>query len=216
MKRNALLKPLWGIALTGMAFAIAGCPQPSETGGNATSDASNGSPAPGATGGDVSPVKTVGPDEKVKVAFITNNTSDFWTIARRGVEKADAELPNLEAEFKMPQKGTAAEQTAIIDDLLAKGVHGLAISPKDPAGQTSMLNKTAEKVLVVTQDSDAADSKRACYVGTDNFAARKTRKIALRAFKRRLKARKLRFCPILRAPMKPNAIKPKPTLPTRW
>ncbi len=28
----------------------------------------------------------------IKLAFVTNNSADFWTIARRGVEKADAEL----------------------------------------------------------------------------------------------------------------------------
>jgi hypothetical protein len=27
----------------------------------------------------------------LKVAFVTNNSADFWTIARRGVEKADEE-----------------------------------------------------------------------------------------------------------------------------
>ncbi|MEP7075710.1 MAG: hypothetical protein ABI878_07855, partial [Acidobacteriota bacterium] len=27
-----------------------------------------------------------------KLAFVTNNASDYWTIARKGVEKADAEL----------------------------------------------------------------------------------------------------------------------------
>ncbi len=34
-----------------------------------------------------------------------------------------------------------------------------------------MLNEIAKKVLVVTQDSDAPQSDRACYVGTDNRAA---------------------------------------------
>ena len=33
----------------------------------------------------------------LKLAFVTNNSADFWTIARRGVEKADAELADVEA-----------------------------------------------------------------------------------------------------------------------
>jgi ABC-type sugar transport system substrate-binding protein len=33
-----------------------------------------------------------------KLAFVTNNASDFWTIARRGCEKADAELPDATVE----------------------------------------------------------------------------------------------------------------------
>ena len=28
--------------------------------------------------------------KKTRIAFITNNTSDFWTIARKGTEKAQA------------------------------------------------------------------------------------------------------------------------------
>jgi ribose transport system substrate-binding protein len=109
--------------------------------------------------------------KKYKVAFVTNNASEFWTIARKGTEKAAAEIPNVEVEFRIPGEGTAAEQQRIVDDLLAKGVEGFAISPVDPANQTQMLNRAAEQALVVTQDSDAAGSNRACYVGTDNVAA---------------------------------------------
>jgi ribose transport system substrate-binding protein len=105
------------------------------------------------------------------LAFVTNNASDYWTIARKGTEKADAELPDISVDFRMPGGGTAAEQKAIIDDLLAKGVSGIAISPKDPANQIQLINDAAKQVLVITQDSDAPQSNRACYVGTDNVAA---------------------------------------------
>ncbi len=47
----------------------------------------------------------------------------------------------------------------------------MAISPVDPANQTEMINEVAKKVLVITQDSDAPQSNRACYLGTDNIAA---------------------------------------------
>ena len=106
-----------------------------------------------------------------RLAFVTNNASDFWTIARKGTEKADQELNDVTVEFKIPSDGTAAEQKRLVDDLLAKGVEGIAISPVDPDNQTQMINDTASKVLVVTQDSDAPNSNRAFYVGTDNVAA---------------------------------------------
>ncbi len=106
-----------------------------------------------------------------RLAFVTNNASDFWTIARKGTEKADEELPDVSVEFKIPGDGTAAEQKRIIDDLLAKGIEGIAISPVDPANQTELINQTAAQTLVVTQDSDAPNSQRAVYVGTDNVAA---------------------------------------------
>jgi len=106
-----------------------------------------------------------------KLAFVTNNASDFWTIARKGTEKADEELADATVEFKIPADGTAAEQKRIIDDLLARGFAGIAISPVDPANQTVLINQTSQKALVVTQDSDAPASQRAVYVGTDNVAA---------------------------------------------
>jgi ribose transport system substrate-binding protein len=105
------------------------------------------------------------------IAFVTNNTAPFWTIARKGVEKADSELPNLSVDFKMPADPTAAEQKRIIDDLLAKGVRGIAISPVDPANQTQLIDNAVKQAFVVTQDSDAPNSQRACYLGTDNVEA---------------------------------------------
>ena len=106
----------------------------------------------------------------LRLAFVTNNASDFWTIARKGTEKADAELNDVTVEFRLPADGTAAEQKRLIDDLLAKGVDGIAVSPVDPDNQTQVINETAKRVLVVTQDSDAPKSDRAFYVGTDNVA----------------------------------------------
>jgi len=111
------------------------------------------------------------PTNKFKLAFVTNNAADFWTIARKGCEQADGELANVEVEFKIPSDGTAAEQRRIIDDLMAKGVSGIAISPVDPSNQTQMINDLAKRILVITQDSDAPASDRACYLGTDNRAA---------------------------------------------
>jgi len=111
------------------------------------------------------------PTNKIKLAFVTNNAADFWTIARKGCEQADSELANVEVEFKIPSDGTAAEQRRIVDDLMAKGVSGIAISPVDPGNQTQMINDLAKQILVITQDSDAPGSDRACYLGTDNRAA---------------------------------------------
>lgn len=109
--------------------------------------------------------------KSLKLAFVTNNASDFWTIARAGCNKAAEELPNVKVEFKIPSDGSAATQRRILDDLLAKGIDGIAISPIDPANQTLFLNEVAKQALLVCHDSDAPKSDRACYVGTDNTAA---------------------------------------------
>lgn len=114
--------------------------------------------------------ETKGSGEKIKLAFVTNNSSDFWTIARKGTEKATSEMPNVEVNFVLPD-GSAADQKRVLDELLTTGVDGIAISPVSPADQIDMLNDAASKTIVVTQDSDAPSSNRVCYIGTDNVAA---------------------------------------------
>ncbi len=109
--------------------------------------------------------------KETKLAFVTNNASDYWTIARKGVEKADAELTDVTVEFKMPGSGAADEQKRIMDDLVSTGISGIAMSPVDPDNQTQLINDTAKKALVITQDSDAPSSDRSLYIGTDNVAA---------------------------------------------
>ena len=106
-----------------------------------------------------------------RLAFVTNNAADFWTIARKGTEKADAELGDVTVEFKISSDGTAAEQTRIMNDLVADGIVGIALSPVDPANEIQLINDTAKKALVITQDSDSPTSDRAVYIGTDNKAA---------------------------------------------
>jgi ribose transport system substrate-binding protein len=109
--------------------------------------------------------------KKLKLAFVSNNAATFWTIARSGCDSAQKELGNVEVDFRIPSTGSAAEQQQILDDLVAKGVDGIAVSPIDPKNQIDFLNKIAAQTLLVCCDSDAADSKRVCYIGTDNFAA---------------------------------------------
>ena len=109
--------------------------------------------------------------KNLKLAFVTNNASDFWTIARAGCTQASKELGNISVEFKIPADGTAATQTGILDDLLSKGIDGIAISPVDPKNESLKLNEVAKQALLFTTDSDAPDTNRVCYVGTDNVAA---------------------------------------------
>src|SRR6266699_2729551 len=106
------------------------------------------------------------------VAFITNTTSDFWRIVRKGCEKADAELPDVTVNFQTTNDGTVEEQNRLVrrafdhDDADA-----IAISPVDPTVQKKVINDAAKRALVITQDSDAPDTDRALYLGADNRAA---------------------------------------------
>jgi ribose transport system substrate-binding protein len=125
----------------------------------------------GTAGHAQAPGPAADPAKKTRLAFVTNNPSDYWTICRRGTEAAAKDLGTVEVEFVMPADGTAATQKQDVDDLLAKGVQGIAVSPVDPANETPYLNGVAAKTNLITADSDAAASRRLCYVGTDNHAA---------------------------------------------
>jgi ribose transport system substrate-binding protein len=111
------------------------------------------------------------PAKKLKLAFVSNNAANFWTIARSGCDDAAKELGDVEVDFRIPATGSAAEQQQILDDLVARGEDGIAVSPIDPKNQIDFLNKIAAQTLLICCDSDAADSKRVAYIGTDNEAA---------------------------------------------
>ncbi len=111
------------------------------------------------------------PEDPIRIAFISNNAFDFWTIAEKGCQKAEKEF-KVEVITRRPAKGTPVEQRRIIEDLLTKGVHGIAISPNDASNQKEFLDEVARKVPLITQDSDLPPgSKRLCYIGTNNFEA---------------------------------------------
>ena len=133
---------------------LAGCHSGSNSGG------ATGTAGTAAGGGD-----------HVQLAFVTNNPSDYWTICRKGTDAAAKDLGNVDVQFIMPSDGSAAAQTQDVNDLLAKGVKGIAISPVDPPNETPFLNTVAGKTNLITSDSDAAKSDRLCYIGTDNHAA---------------------------------------------
>ena len=113
------------------------------------------------------------PPKAVKtVAFITNSTSDFWKVARKGCDKADAELPDVTVAFKTTNTGAIEEQNGLIRQALDRDeADAIAISPVDPAAQKKVINDAAKRAFVMTQDSDAPATDRALYLGADNRAA---------------------------------------------
>jgi ribose transport system substrate-binding protein len=110
-------------------------------------------------------------DAKKTLVLVTNGASDFWTVARRGIEKAQKEHPDYSMELIVTGQATAAEQRRELDDLLARGVGGISISVDDAPHATEELNKVAKQVPLFTTDSDAPQSNRVAYIGTDNVAA---------------------------------------------
>jgi ribose transport system substrate-binding protein len=153
--RRGLLRA--AIACLICAFAMVSC------------ESKESSTATPTTGPAASAGSAGGSKKPVTVAFVTNNASDFWQIAKAGVNKAQGEL-GVSCDFVMPD-GTAADQQRLVEAEMAKNVAGMAISPIDPANQTDFLNKIVAQMPLICQDSDAPKSNRTAYVGTNNFKA---------------------------------------------
>lgn len=113
-----------------------------------------------------------GGGKPVKLAFVTNNASEFWKIAAAGVRKYEGE-GKVQVDVKMPTNGTTEEQNQIIENLVSQGYDGIAVSAIAPKDQVGVLNKAAEKSNIITFDSDAPASNRLLYIGTNNFEAGK-------------------------------------------
>jgi ribose transport system substrate-binding protein len=106
----------------------------------------------------------------LKLAFVTNNTSEFWKIAGAGIHKYEREA-KVQVDLKLPASGTAENQNQILQDLASQGYSGIAVSTIAPNDQVPVLDKIAEKTNLITFDSDAPKSKRLLYIGTNNYAA---------------------------------------------
>ena len=106
---------------------------------------------------------------KIHLAFVTNGVTSFWQIAKAGVDHAARDF-DIRATVQMPVEGIS-DQKRIVQDLLTVGVDGIAISPIDPSNQIDLINNTARKTILITQDSDAPGTDRLCYIGMDNYLA---------------------------------------------
>lgn len=111
-----------------------------------------------------------GEDSRPRVAFITNCVADFWRIGEAGARAAGEEF-GVGVDVRMPPGGNPVEQKQFVEDVLTRGVVGIAISPIDPANQKELIDAAAARVPLITHDSDAPDTARLCYVGIDNYVA---------------------------------------------
>ena len=123
-----MMRPLVsGLVVLGLLTALAACGGGSDEGGAASTS------VPTAEAG--------GPADAPKLAFVTNCAVEFWAVAEAGVEAAAADH-DVEVVVRMPPNATPAEQKQYLEDAVATGVQGIAISPKDPDNMTQLL-KTA-------------------------------------------------------------------------
>jgi len=110
--------------------------------------------------------------KKVKIGIVTNASSPFWTAMQVGMKRA-ADALGCEATCQLNPKGKVDDQRRLLEDYAAKGVKAISVSPVDPRAVGPVIDNLVEKqdCIVITMDSDAPQSKRVAYIGTDNYKA---------------------------------------------
>lgn len=99
-------------------------------------------------------------------------TNPYWFQVEDGMKAAGQKLGVTVEMLGPAQASDVTAQVQIVETLVAKKIDGIAISPNDPDGMTSVIDQAIQAgIPVITFDSDAPKSKRLCYVGTDNYTA---------------------------------------------
>jgi ribose transport system substrate-binding protein len=105
-----------------------------------------------------------------------SQTNDVFQAAHAGARDAARELGakygvNIEIEIRTPNDEDATKQAEAIEALTRRGADGIAVSASESATVTPSIDKAVSKgIPVVCFDSDAPDSKRFAFYGTDDAA----------------------------------------------
>src|SRR5581483_9351954 len=131
-----------GTALVTLALVVAVSCSSKESDNKSTSSGGGSSSSGGANASNIKIVKASDPDD-LKLAFVTNNASEFWKIAAAGVHKYEKEA-HVQVDIKMPSNGKVEEQNGIIENLVSQGYNGIAVSAIAPNDQVRNINDAAK------------------------------------------------------------------------
>ena len=97
----------------------------------------------------------------------------FFDLARDGCYQAQEELADVTCEYIGPGEHTELEQIQIVQDLITKGVDGIAVAPSNAPAMAKVLKAAVDAgIPTMTWDSDLLDEDkglRTTYVGTNNY-----------------------------------------------
>lgn len=117
-------------------------------------------------------------EKKLTIGMIAKSQSNpVFLAARKGAETRAGELTKelgspVELVWRTPNDEDAQKQAEFIEQLVAQGADAITIACSDAAKVTRAIDDAiAKNVQVMCFDSDAPESKRLCYVGTDDFDA---------------------------------------------
>jgi len=97
----------------------------------------------------------------------------FFDLARDGCEAAAAEMDGVTCLYIGPSEHTEMEQIQIVQDLITRGVDGIAVSPSNAPAMAKALARARDAgIPVLTWDADLLEADqdiRATFIGTNNY-----------------------------------------------
>jgi ribose transport system substrate-binding protein len=94
--------------------------------------------------------------------------NDYWRLVEEGAKKA-AEEHDVLLEYAGPKQANIDEHLKTIEMSMASKVDGIITQGLSDEQFTPLINRVVEKLPVITIDTDAANSNRMAYIGTDNY-----------------------------------------------
>jgi len=108
----------------------------------------------------------------LEFAIIAKGIHPWFDPAAEGFERAAKEIGGIVTTYSAPPEWTGEAQTAMVENLIAKGVDGIALSVVDAGAMTQVINEAMRRgIPLVTWDDTAIDSDQIIYIGTDNYKA---------------------------------------------
>ena len=103
--------------------------------------------------------------------MVPKGVHPYYEPVYRGFTDAAARY-GVVSEVDAPPRFDVALQVKVIEDLIARGVGGIAISANDDQGLVSVIHEAMQSgVKVITFDAPAPSSEALTYIGTDNESA---------------------------------------------
>ena len=114
-------------------------------------------------------------DKKILAVVVKGLDNPFFTVMGQGC--ADWNAANPDSEYECLYTGPALSsdesgEVQIVQDLISRGVAGIAISPSNAPAMANMLKAAAPTMPIITVDADllpADAGLRKTYFGTNNY-----------------------------------------------
>lgn len=114
-------------------------------------------------------------DKKTLAVVVKGLDNPFFTVLGNGCKKWNEEHPDSEYECLYTGPALSSDEAGevqLVQDLIARGVAGIAISPSNAPAMAAMLRAQAPSMAIMTIDADLLPEDhdlRSTYLGTYNY-----------------------------------------------